>query len=177
MHGEMHKRAGEQEQPGKPSQEMRPMLGDEVETDKDEKSDNNDVCTGDRGTLLAATLERGVKVIDRCTAVRHEPYHAEKFRPDRNRCSKEFLARSGQRKDACCRGWRGLHIVAHQTRVALACSCFPSQTSLVRENHSWKLRPGALSIISICAPCRWATAATRLRPSPLPGVRRLRSSR
>ena len=56
MHEEMHQRAGEQEQPGKPSQEMRPMLGDEVETGKDEKSDKNDVCAGDRGTLLAAAM-------------------------------------------------------------------------------------------------------------------------
>jgi hypothetical protein len=44
-------------------------------------------------------------------------------------------------------------------------------------NRSWILRPGALSTISIRAPWRWATAATRLRPSPLPGVRRLCSSR
>jgi ABC transporter substrate binding protein len=44
-------------------------------------------------------------------------------------------------------------------------------------NRSRNLRPGALSTNSIPAPWRRATAATRLRPSPLPGVRRLRSSR
>src|SRR5262249_12131211 len=44
-------------------------------------------------------------------------------------------------------------------------------------NRSRNLRPGALSTISILASWSRATAATRLRPSPLPGVRRLRSSR
>ena len=39
------------------------------------------------------------------------------------------------------------------------------------------LSPGALSAIRIAAPCRWATAATRLRPRPLPALCRLRSSR
>src|SRR6516165_12829686 len=44
-------------------------------------------------------------------------------------------------------------------------------------NRIRNLRPGALSIISTPAPWRRATAATRLSPSPLPGVPRLRSSR
>jgi len=44
-------------------------------------------------------------------------------------------------------------------------------------NRSRHLRPGLLSTISMRAPWRRATAATRLSPSPLPGVWRLRSSR
>jgi hypothetical protein len=44
-------------------------------------------------------------------------------------------------------------------------------------NTSFSLRPGALSAISIRALWRRATAATRLRPSPFPHVRRLRSNR
>jgi hypothetical protein len=44
-------------------------------------------------------------------------------------------------------------------------------------NHNRTVRPGALSSVSICAPCRRATAATRLSPRPLPGICRLRSSR
>lgn len=44
-------------------------------------------------------------------------------------------------------------------------------------NHRRNSRPGALSSISIRAPWRLATAATRLRPRPLPGVWRLLSSR
>src|SRR6516164_10808526 len=39
------------------------------------------------------------------------------------------------------------------------------------------LRPGALSINLMLAPCKRATAATRLRPKPLPGILRLRSRR
>jgi hypothetical protein len=46
-----------------------------------------------------------------------------------------------------------------------------------RGNLRRKASPGALSDISMSAPCKWATAATRLRPRPFPGVRRLRSSR
>src|SRR5262245_26674044 len=44
-------------------------------------------------------------------------------------------------------------------------------------NHRRTSRPGALSSISMRAPCRRATAATRASPSPLPGLPRLRSSR
>ena len=44
-------------------------------------------------------------------------------------------------------------------------------------NRSRHLRPGLLSTMSMRAPWRRATAATRLSPSPLPGVWRLRSSR
>jgi hypothetical protein len=53
----------------------------------------------------------------------------------------------------------------------------PLSKSAGSGNTSFNLRPGALSAISIRALWRQATAATRLRPSPFPHVRRLRSSR
>jgi len=46
-----------------------------------------------------------------------------------------------------------------------------------RGNQSLNTRPGALSSISMRASCNFATAATRLRPRPLPEAWRLCSSR
>src|SRR6202022_1546003 len=56
-------------------------------------------------------------------------------------------------------------------RKALA--SFACLRGMIRGTQIRTLRPGLLSTISVRASWRWATAVTRLRPSPLPGVWRL----
>jgi hypothetical protein len=60
MHKEVHQRAGEQKQPGKPGNhqpEMRPMLGEEKEPAEDEKADENDVGPrGEEALVLAIVI-------------------------------------------------------------------------------------------------------------------------
>jgi hypothetical protein len=57
MHEEVHQRAGEEKQPGKPGDhqpEMRPMPGEEKEPAEDEKAHENDVGTrGEEALVLA----------------------------------------------------------------------------------------------------------------------------
>jgi len=56
MHEEMHQWAGEEEQPGKPPQEVGPMLGDEIEASNDEKADKYDIGAKAVATLLAGVV-------------------------------------------------------------------------------------------------------------------------
>jgi hypothetical protein len=72
-------------------------------------------------------------------------------------------------------GTTGRGRVGFQT-CCIDCSEAASVLSM-HEKCSSILSPGALSNSLIFARCKRATAATRLRPSPLPGVVRLLSSR
>jgi CIC family chloride channel protein len=64
-----------------------------------------------------------------------------------------------------------------QRRIGRARSVQRRTRSGEQGNVIVTLRPGALSARSMDASCSWATAATRLRPRPLPGVLRLASTR